>query len=209
MGPKICPSTPVIVNSGRNAVTVIVAVKKIALSTWRDAHENEAEPLRPGRPSLGWARRRRVAPPRSLGELVKELLFRCGRRLEDAEDVFDQDHGRVDDNAEVHRAEREKIGILAPQHEDDDGKEQRERDIRADDDSAPQVAEKDPLYEEDEQASEEQIVQDCMGCHPNEQTAIVVGHHLHSRRQRPVGINLFDFRHHPRQDVVGVLRFAP
>jgi hypothetical protein len=33
MGPKICPSTPCMVNNGTNAATVIVAEKKIALST--------------------------------------------------------------------------------------------------------------------------------------------------------------------------------
>ena len=33
MGPKICPSTPCMVNSGTKAVTVIAAVKNTALST--------------------------------------------------------------------------------------------------------------------------------------------------------------------------------
>ena len=35
MGPKICPSTPCMVNSGTNAAMVIAVEKKIALSTCR------------------------------------------------------------------------------------------------------------------------------------------------------------------------------
>ncbi len=46
------------------------------------------------------------------------------------------------------------------QHQDDDGEEQRERNVDADDDGAAQIAEKDPLDEKDQQTAEDEIVQD-------------------------------------------------
>jgi len=48
-------------------------------------------------------------------------------------DVFHHDHGGIDDDAEIDRAERQQIGVLALQDQDDDGKEQREGNIGADD----------------------------------------------------------------------------
>ena len=51
---------------------------------------------------------------------------------------------------------REKIGVLASQHDDDDAEEQREGDVDGDNERAAQIAQKDPLKEEDQRAAEPQ-----------------------------------------------------
>ena len=50
-----------------------------------------------------------------------------------AEDRFHHDDGGIDDQAEIDRADRQQVGRFAAQHQDADGKEQRERNGRADD----------------------------------------------------------------------------
>ena len=52
-------------------------------------------------------------------------------RLEISKNILDQDHRRIDDDPEIDRAERQEACILAPKHEQDDGEEQREWNIRA------------------------------------------------------------------------------
>ena len=101
-------------------------------------------------------------------------------------DVLHHDHGGIDDDAEIDRAERQQVGVLALQHQDDDGKEQRERNVRADDDGAAQIAQEYPLDKEDQQAAENQIVQDGVRGHPDQRAAIVIGNNLDARRQASV-----------------------
>ncbi len=75
------------------------------------------------------------------------------------EDVFDQDHSRIDDNAEIDGADGQQVRILAAHDENDDAEEQRKWNIDADDDRAAQVSEKDPLNQKDQDAAEDEIVQ--------------------------------------------------
>ena len=58
-----------------------------------------------------------------------------------------------------------RLALSPLQHQQDERKEQRERDVDADDDRAAQVAEEHPLDQEDQQAAEEQVVQYRMGGH--------------------------------------------
>ena len=67
-----------------------------------------------------------------------------------AEDVFHHDDGGIDDDAEVDRAHRQQVGRFAAQHENDDGEHQGEGNGRGHDDGAAQVAEENPLDDEDE-----------------------------------------------------------
>src|SRR5579859_5211379 len=97
-----------------------------------------------------------VGTPIALGEMLKQYLPLLVRRLKVPVDIFHHDHGGIDDDAEIDRAERQEIGVLALQHQNDDGKEQRERNVGADDDGAAQVAEKNPLNDENQQAAEDQ-----------------------------------------------------
>jgi hypothetical protein len=113
--------------------------------------------------------------PIALGQDAPAASADARARLEVAEDILDHDHRGIDDDAEVDRAERQQVGVLALQHQDDDGEEQRERNVDADDDGAAQIAEEDPLDEEDQHAAEDQIVQDRMRGDPDQRTAIVIG----------------------------------
>src|SRR5579872_3086571 len=91
--------------------------------------------------------------------MLKQYLPMLVRRLKVPVDIFHHDHGGIDDDAEIDRAERQEIGVLALQNQENDGKKQGKRDVGADDDGAAQIAEKDPLDEKDEQAAKNQVVQ--------------------------------------------------
>ena len=62
--------------------------------------------------------------------------------------------------------------------------------IDADDDGAAQVAEKDPLNEEDQQAAEDEVVQHRVGGDRDQHGAVVERNDLHARRQRAVAVDL-------------------
>jgi hypothetical protein len=80
-----------------------------------------------------------------------------------AEDVLDHDHGGIDDQAEIDRADRQQVRRLAAHHHDQDGEEQGERDRRRDDDRAAQIAQEQPLHEEDQDHALDHVVQHGVG----------------------------------------------
>ena len=148
------------VNSGTKPATVISAEKNTALSTcialirirrrrsvhpWPERHAASAASDRGprSRPAS-----RRSSPSRS-----------SARPLEIAEYILHQDHRRIDDDAEIHRADGKQVGAFPLQHQQHDGKEQRKRDVQPDDDRAAEVAQENPLDQEHQQAPENQIVQ--------------------------------------------------
>jgi hypothetical protein len=67
---------------------------------------------------LGW-----VGAKPTAGKLVEQrlALFRSG--LEIPENVLNQNDSGIDNNAEIDRTDGQKIGVLAPQHQDDDAEE--------------------------------------------------------------------------------------
>ena len=105
------------------------------------------------------SRRGRIGAPPLFGKCCISTCSGVRPGLEIAVDVLDQDDRGIDDDAEIDGADREQVGVLAADDQNDDAEEQRERDIGADDDGAAQVAEEQPLNEEDQQAAEYQIVQ--------------------------------------------------
>jgi hypothetical protein len=94
-----------------------------------------------------------------VGETLKQTLPFFRRSLKVLENIFDEDHGRIHDDAKIHRAHRKQIGALAHDHKKNRGEKQREWNIDPDDDCAAEIAEKNPLDEKDQQASENQVVQ--------------------------------------------------
>ena len=126
------------------------------------------------------------------------------RRLEIPIDVLDHDHRGIDDDAEIDGADRKQIGVLAAQHQDDDAEEQRERDVGADDDGAAQIAEKDPLNEENQHAAENQIMQHRAGGDVDQLSAIVERHQPDAGRQAAVAVDLGDLGADARDHVVSV-----
>src|SRR5262249_20449109 len=145
-----------------------------------------------------------IGSPGLLGELMEQATPLFRRALEVAVDVLHQDHGAVDDDAEIDRADREQVGVLAAQHQDHHAEEQRERDAGPDDDGAAQVAEKNPLDEENQQAAEHEVVQHGRGGDGDQRGAVVDRDELHTGGERAVAIDLVDFAAHPRHHLVGV-----
>src|ERR1700722_1120175 len=137
--------------------------------------------------------------------MLKQRLPVSGIRLEIAIDVFHHDHGGIDDNAEVDRAERQQVRVLALQDEDDNGEEQCERNVGTDDDGTSQIAQEYPLNEEDQQTTENEVVQHRVRGHPDQRTAIVVGDDLDARRQASIAVEFIDLGLNARNDVVGML----
>ncbi len=66
-----------------------------------------------------------------------------------------------------------RLALSPCRHEQDDGKEQRKRDVHSDNDRAAEISQENPLDQEDQQASEEQIVQNGM-CRDGDQRAAII-----------------------------------
>src|SRR5262249_57477507 len=99
----------------------------------------------------------------------------------------------MDDQAEIDRADRKQVRRLTPQHKDPDREEQCKRYGGGDDQSAAQIAEKDPLQGEDQQDAERHIVQDRSGGDVDEILAVVDPFDAHTRRQNVRIVDALDF----------------
>ena len=73
-------------------------------------------------------------------------------------DGLDDDHGAVDDDAEVDRAHREQVRRHAARVQVDERREQRERDERRHDERRAQVEQEDEQHQRDQQRALEQVV---------------------------------------------------
>ncbi len=123
------------------------------------------------------------------------------------EDVFDHDHSPVDDNAEIDGADRQQVRGLPSHHRDHYRKEERHRNRCRDDQRAAQVAEKDPLDQEDQGNTEQEIVQYRLHGDRDEVAAIVERHDLNAGRQRSVGVDPLDGRAYALDHVHGTFKF--
>ncbi len=146
----------------------------------------------------------RVRSPGFIGQPLQQTSSFFLGTLEIPEDVFNQDHRRVDNDSEIDRAERKEIGALALQDDESDGKEQRKRDVQPDDDGASQVAQENPLNQEDQKAAKNQVVQDGMGGDRDERPAIIKGDQPDARGQTAVMVHLVDFSRDLGQHVDGL-----
>src|SRR4029077_5290686 len=149
--------------------------------------------------------RGRIRTPVAFGQMLQQSLPLLRARLKIPIDIFHHDHGGIEDDAEVDRTERQKVGVLALQDQEDNGKEQRERDVRTDDDGAAEIAQEYPLNEEDQETAKNQVVQNRTRGDPDQRATIVVGNDLNSWRQTSVGVELFDLGLNAWNDIVGVL----
>ena len=96
-----------------------------------------------------------------------------GGLSEPAEDRLHHDHGGIDDQAEIDRADRQQIGGFAAQDENDDGEKQRERNRRADDQRASEIAEEYPLQQHDQDDPDHHVVQHRVGGDVDQILAVV------------------------------------
>ena len=180
--------------------------KENRLIDLQGADQNEPQPVGPRQRMDRLPAACRIGAPLLLCKLRQQRLPLLRPRLKVPEDILDQDDRRIDDDAEVDGADRQKIRVLAAQDQNNDAEEQGERNVDADDDGAAQIAEEDPLHEEDQQATEDEVVQDGMGGDRHQDRAVVKRNELHPRRQRPVAIDLIDLGLDARHHVVGVQR---
>ncbi len=109
-----------------------------------------------------------------------------------AEDAFDHDHGGIDNQAKVDGADRQEICGFAAHHQDADGEKQRERNRRADDDGAAQIAKKHPLQQEDQPDPEHHVVEDRPGRDVDELLAIVDALDPHAGRKNVAVVDALD-----------------
>ncbi len=171
----------------------------------QDADEDQAQPVGPGVADPGPILSR-IRAPCFASQMGEGPLPVRGRRLEITKYVFDEDHRRIDDDAEIDGADGQEIGVLPHQNEDDHTEEQRERDVHADDDGAAQITKENPLDQEHEQAAEHQVVQHRMGRDRNQRSPIIIRNELHPRRQCSIGIHFLDSRLDAGQHIVGMQR---
>ena len=108
-----------------------------------------------------------------------------------ADDVFDHDHGTVDDHAEVQRAERKQVGGNVAQVEADGREEQREGDGESNDDCTTHVAEEEEKDDYDENDSFGQVVQHGMRGQMHQVAAIEEGNNFDALGQNFV-VDLLD-----------------
>ena len=110
-----------------------------------------------------------------------DLLLRRARFVlvrEMADDVFDHDHGTVDDHAEVQRAERKQVGGNVAQIEADGREQQREGNGERNDDRAAHIAEEEEKDDCNENDSFGQVVQHGMRGEMHQFAAIEEGHNF-------------------------------
>ena len=124
---------------------------------------------------------------------------RCSRRsaffavaLKIPEDILDQDYRGIDNDAEIDRADGKQVGAFPQNHQQDGGEEQRKRNVQPDDDRAAKVAEENPLDQEDQHASENQVVQNRMRGEGDQRRTVVKRNNLDSARQTAVVIQRVD-----------------
>jgi hypothetical protein len=170
------------------------------------ADQDQAQPIRPGLIVGAGGRACRIGSPSTFRELREQgyALFRP--RLEIAVDILHQDDSAVDDDAEIDGADRQQVRVLVAHDQDDDAEKQRERDVRTHDDGTAQIAEKNPLNEEDQEAPENQVMQDRAGRDRDERGAIIEWDELHSGRQTAIAVDLVHCCPHARDHVVRVQR---
>ena len=81
-----------------------------------------------------------------------------------------------------------RLALSPLNHQENGGEEQRERDVQPNDDRAAEIAEENPLDQEDQQASENQVVQNRVRGEGDQRGAVIKRNNLDSRRQAPVVI---------------------
>ena len=90
---------------------------------------------------------------------------------------------RVDDDAEVDRADGEQIGRFAPQEEHGEGEQQRQRHVDGHDQRGADVAEEHQQHHRHQAHAGQQVFPDRVGGDVDQVGAVVIGLDLHARQQ--------------------------
>ena len=100
-------------------------------------------------------------------------------------DVLGNDDRRIDDDAEVHRADGEQIRRLAPQKERRKGKQQRQRNIDRHNQRGAHVAQEQEQDHRDQAHADQQVLGDGVGRDAGQLLPVVVGNDLDPRQHPP------------------------
>jgi hypothetical protein len=129
-------------------------------------------------------------------------------RAEVTEDVLHHDDGRVDDDAEVDRAERDQVGRRIRRHEAAERDEERERDVDRGDERGAHVPEEDEEHRRDEAHPDEEVLDDRVGRQLHQRAAVVIRLDVHPRRQDVVLPDVVDLRVDALQRRLGLAAVA-
>src|SRR5580700_2899500 len=124
-------------------------------------------------------------------------------RLEISKYIFNKDYRRIHDDPEVHGSDGKQVRAFALKHQQEDGEKERKGDVESNDQRAAKVAEKNPLDQEDQQASENQVVQNGVRGDRDERGTVIKRNYLHTRWETPVVIQLVNCCFHLRDHVGG------
>ena len=109
------------------------------------------------------------------------------------EDILDHDHRGIDDQAKIDRADRQQVGRLAGNDQQNDREEQGKRNCRRDNQGTAQIAEKQPLHQKDQHNPEHHVVQYGVGGDVDQVAAVVNALDTDTRRQYVGAVDLLDF----------------
>ncbi len=124
------------------------------------------------------------------------------------EAVLHHDHRGLDDDPEVHRAQRDEVGRGAGHDQEEEGHQQRQRDVEGRDERRAHVAQKDQQHQDHETHAHREVVVDGVGRDRHQIRAVVVGPDVHARRQQVLLADLVDLGAHARQRSQGVAAAA-
>ena len=113
-----------------------------------------------------------------------------------AVDVLDDDHGAIDNDAEIDRPNRQQVCRAALEKEGGDGEQQRERDDRRHDARAGDVAQEHKQNEHDQAHPDDEVVGDVVRGDMNQIDALVEHRDPHPRRKHARLLDLVKLRLH-------------
>ena len=139
-----------------------------------------------------------------IGVLIQKFRLLALALLKITEYVFDQNHGGIDDDTEIHGAYRKQVSRISRHDQNDDTEKQRKRNIHPDYDRAAQIAQKYPLDQEYQQTAEDEIMQYRVRGDRHQRRAVVIRIDFDTRRQGAVAIDFSYFVFNCGHDLVGL-----
>ena len=110
-------------------------------------------------------------------------------QAEMAVDILHHDHGGIHQQAEIQSTQAEQIGALAAHQHEQDGEEEGEGNGRRNHHRATEIAQEQPLDDQDEQHTLDDVLHHRLGGDLHQILAVIDRHDAHARRQHAAGID--------------------
>ena len=130
-----------------------------------------------------------------------------GQLRQSRDDVLGHDHRAIDDDAEVHRTQRQQVGRYAPQMQAEEGRQQRKRHHRRHDQCGAGVVQEQPQHQEHQHRAFKQVAEDGFQRGRDQPRAVVERLDADPVRQL-VGLDLGDARMQGVEHVGRILALA-